>query len=112
MRMRYKQTVHDGKTWYEHRYVWTQANGAIPKGMHIHHINGNGLDNRLENLILVTPQQNHQKMDRAGKGWLLDKRNPTRPYVAQRTINGVYKYIGAFGTKCGAMMATRMAYVY
>jgi len=39
---------------YEHRVVWEDANGPIPPGHHVHHRNGNKLDNRLENLELLT----------------------------------------------------------
>lgn len=37
----------------EHILIWENANGKIPKGMIIHHINGNKKDNRLQNLRLV-----------------------------------------------------------
>ena len=34
----------------EHRVIWEQHNGPIPDGCDIHHINGDKLDNRIENL--------------------------------------------------------------
>jgi hypothetical protein len=49
----------------EHRYIWEQHNGKIPKGKFIHHINGNRMDNRIENLQCVTNSEHtkiHHKM--------------------------------------------------
>ena len=67
----------DGKLWYieangywihrsgwknikQHRYIWEKANGPIPAGMQIDHINGKRDDNRLSNLRLATNQENAQ----------------------------------------------------
>ena len=41
-----------------HRAIWEHHNGPIPKGMQIDHINGDTLDNRLENLRICTNAQN------------------------------------------------------
>ena len=38
----------------EHRVVWEQANGPIPKGYVVHHLNGVKDDNRLENLACTS----------------------------------------------------------
>jgi hypothetical protein len=92
----------------EHRIVWEQHNGPIPKGMHIHHIDGVKTNNNIDNLSLVTPTQNQARADCWGKGYSLMTDKPrVRPYKAYRLT----KHLGQFGTPCGAMMASRMAYI-
>ena len=91
----------------EHRVVWEQHNGKIAKGMQIHHINSNKQDNRIENLALVTNRENFQKADKFGKGYYITRAG----YKAQRRIYGVKQFLGYFKTPCGAMMASRMAYI-
>ena len=44
--------------YYVHRLIWETFNGNIPEGYEIDHINTNRSDNRLENLRLVTHQEN------------------------------------------------------
>lgn len=44
-----------------HRWVWMQHHGAIPKGCHIHHKNGNKSDNCIDNLELMA-QAEHLRL--------------------------------------------------
>lgn len=44
-----------------HHYVWGKNYGLIPKGMVIHHINLDKLDNRIENLQMM-PNNEHAKL--------------------------------------------------
>ncbi len=50
----------DHKKLYAHRVAWMLAHGDIPSGLVIDHINGDGLDNRLCNLRLVTKAINQR----------------------------------------------------
>lgn len=43
-----------------HRFLWEEKHGPIPDGYVIDHINGDGLDNQLSNLRVVTQAQNQQ----------------------------------------------------
>jgi len=43
-----------------HRAVWEAANGEIPKGYHVHHIDGNRSNNSLANLCIVEAHQHLQ----------------------------------------------------
>ncbi len=58
---------HGRKGKLEHRLIWEKANGTVPIGMEIHHINKNKSDNRLENLMLVD-DVTHKRLD---MGYLL-----------------------------------------
>lgn len=52
----------------EHRIVAHDAFGPIPAGHHVHHINGDRSDNRVENLVVLTPEEHgraHREVDRA-----------------------------------------------
>lgn len=44
-----------------HRYVWEKEHGEIPKGYHIHHIDGDKSNNSIENLALFTAGD-HEKL--------------------------------------------------
>lgn len=46
---------------FEHRLVWEMHYGPVPAGYEIHHKNGNGMDNRLDNLEIL-PIREHRRL--------------------------------------------------
>ena len=57
----YQAFTCEQKTVYIHRAVWEAFNGKIPADKEIDHINNNRNDNRLENLQLMTREDNVKK---------------------------------------------------
>ncbi len=62
---------------YEHRFVWEQHYGSIPKGFIIHHKNHDKTDNRVENLELLLKKK-HDAIE-SRKQWEL-RHNGILPY--------------------------------
>lgn len=67
-------------TSYVHRLVWEEAHGPLPEGWHVHHLNGDTLDNRLENLVAL-PGVKHARLH----GKLTDEQVEA---IRQRYVSG------------------------
>ena len=84
---------------YIHRLVIQ----AKPKEI-VDHINGNGLDNRLENLRIASRQMNKVNSKRRISKYIgvsknLDGKNRKKPFRVQISENGIKKTIGYFLTE-------------
>lgn len=102
---RYARTVlEDGRTLSMHRLI-LGTNSTLD----VDHINGNGLDNRRENLRVCTRSENlqnsrkHCKSSSRFKGVYWEPRR--KRWVAQIRHNKVKKYLGSFGSEVDAAAA-------
>lgn len=96
-----------GKVLLYHRIIYILTQGEIPLGMQIDHINGNRIDNRIENLRLVTNRQNGQNKQHHRNGRLagctynkLKKR-----WSARIRFKGVKLSLGTYETEPEAHQA-------
>lgn len=64
IRLLYRDAATGKKRWkWLHRVVWEWANGPVPEGMLIHHIDGNPVHNALENLQCMS-RADHSRLHR------------------------------------------------
>jgi hypothetical protein len=88
----YMQVQINKKMFKVHRLVWIMHNGDIDDELQVDHINRDRLDNCIDNLRLVTPQENSFNSKSRGYSWVEAKKK----YVAYITFSGTRKTIGAF----------------
>ncbi len=85
-----------------HRLIWVYHNGDIPEGLQIDHINGIRDDNKIDNLRLVTNQENaFNNHIVKGYSWEKDRGK----YRASIMLNNKKKTLGFFDNKDSARMA-------
>jgi hypothetical protein len=102
----------NGKMILHHVVIWILSTGKdVPAGMEIDHINGNKIDNRIENLRLVTHRGNGQnrKEHRNGKLQGCYYRKLRKKYMGQINISGKNIKIGLFETEQEANEAYNIA---
>lgn len=83
-----------------------------PKGSHVDHINGDKLDNRRENLRVVTPSRNQVNRKSLNKNNRSGVRGVDRSFGkwrAQITVNRKNHYLGMYPTKEEAASVRREA---
>lgn len=77
-----------GATCYNHQMVIAAFIGPRPEGLVVRHLNGDQVDNRLENLAYGTAVDNMQDMRKHGRNWQLNKTHCPRnhPYDEENTF--------------------------
>ena len=90
----YHQIHIKGRIYRTHQLIWVMFHGCIDTSLIMDHINRDILDNRIENLRLVTVKQNAQ--NQAGKGY---KTHNKGRYSSVITVDGKSISLGTYGTK-------------
>lgn len=89
----YMRVAINGRIYQISRLIYTMHHGVIPEGMQIDHINGEKLDNRVENLRVATPTQNEWNKQRVGVRFESGK------WRAKFTYQNKQYHIGMFDTR-------------
>ena len=111
----YRRLRVKGKRYYVHRVIWEMHYGEIPEGMEIDHINHNRLDNRIENLRLVTKEENQRNKSKynnnksgyPGIDWIELKKS----WRVRINTGGHYRTIGLFNEIGEAVKARQLALI-
>ncbi|NLC40666.1 MAG: HNH endonuclease [Clostridiaceae bacterium] len=102
----------NGRRMYYHSIVWMLYNKKdIPANLEIDHINGNKIDNRIENLRIVTKRENQQnrKTHRAGRLVGASYRKGHNDWQSKIVIDKTSIKIGYYKTERQAHEAYKIA---
>ena len=94
----YRRLLVDGRQFCAHRLAWVYHYGEDPGDKQVDHINGDRADNRIENLRLVTNQQNAFNMRPKGKSGFKGVTPVNGKFVARIYPNNKQIILGTFGT--------------
>jgi len=72
------------------RIIWIAAHGIIPEGYVVDHINNNKQDNRIDNLQILTPEENSHKAKNDGL-YLSKENNPSAKITDE--IHDLIQYV-------------------
>ena len=109
--------AYNSRIGFLHRYIWILKFGAIPKGISVDHINHCTLDNRVNNLRLVTLQQNQfnreKKNNHSSKYMNVSWDKKLCKWKVGLKVNGKAKYGGCFDSELEASIkADEMRLLY
>ena len=97
----YRIVGYKGKQYKVHRLVYEtflNNNQSLPKGYHIHHINGNPSDNRLENLIAISAAEHNSLHKKGIKG------KPRTEDVIRKVVEKRKKPVKGINIKTGEVV--------
>lgn len=99
-----------GRKYWSHRVAWLLHYGAWPKDQ-IDHIDGNKINNRIENLRDVSQRENHSNYASHRDGRLVGTtfHKLAKKWQAQIHYKGQRKYLGIFATEKLASRAYQKA---
>jgi hypothetical protein len=108
----YGRVCFDGKQYRAHRVVWALFYGQMPD-QQIDHINGNRLDNRIENLRLASNAENSRncKLSKNNTSGVtgVSYHAKAKKWFAQIMLNRKNNNLGLFNTKEEAIAARKKA---
>ena len=108
----YKMLWLNRKLQYAHRLIWETYRGVIPDGFQVDHIDGNGFNNKLSNLRVVSHKTNgrNQKMKSTNKSGVTGvSRTSYNTWQARITVNRKSLHLGCFADKISAINARKDA---
>ena len=90
----YKRVKLNGKEYLVHRVIFFMFNGYFPN--ELDHVNGNKLDNRIENLRPATRQQNQANRSVRSKTGVKGVYEYKKKYMSMITVNRKTIYLGIY----------------